>query len=79
MTAIADIMLEQIDALLGTVDVELELERDCQVDAILSTAVVDAIASIRAGQPGLAHFQLEAGRLRAQHILDRALPDGGAR
>lgn len=75
MTAVAtaaEAMLEQIDRLLGAVDDDLNAELDSRVDAILTSAVTDAIASIRAGAPGRALFTLEAGRLRAQHLLDRS-------
>ncbi|HEY0889342.1 MAG TPA: hypothetical protein VGE38_07015 [Nocardioides sp.] len=73
----AEAVLDTIDMLLGAVDVDLALARDVQADLILAAGVDDAIASIRADRPGFARFQLEAARLRAQHVLDGGDLAGG--
>lgn len=75
----AEAVLETIDMLLGAVGVDLTLAREVQADLILAAAVLDAVASIRADRPGYARYQLEAARLRAQHVLDGTVPDGRGR
>jgi hypothetical protein len=74
----AEAVLETIDMLLGAVDVDLAAAREVQADLILADAVDEAVESIRADRPGFARFQLEAGRLRAQHVLDGGSLPGGA-
>jgi hypothetical protein len=75
----AEAVLETIDTVLGAIDVDLAVAREVQADHILTDSVTDAVESIRADRPGYARFQLEAGRLRAQHVLDGGSLLGGAR